>query len=95
MTSIIETALGLYFNPDQTDQRETLLLSRMDRYDARQARLETDLRLCTETLGQYVLYWLTHIEPIPQLERDAAQALGRRRYDHFIEQVAKRMSGAF
>ncbi len=91
MTAIIETALQQYFCPDDMDRRETQILSRLDRYDARHARLETDLRLCTETLGHYVLYWLTKMEPIPQPERDAAYAVGRRRYEQFIEGVAERM----
>lgn len=91
MTAIIETAIEQYFDPDQVQNRDAQLLSRIDRFDTRQDRIETDLRLCTETLAQYVLYWLTQLEPIPQAERDAAHALGRRRYEHFIEKVAKRM----
>ena len=91
MTAIIETALDQYFHPEEVHRRETLLLSRMDRFDTRQARMEADLRLSTETLGQYVLYWLTRMEPIPEGERDAAHALGQRRYEHFIAQVAKKL----
>lgn len=91
MTAIIETALAQYFEPEKVEARENALLSRMDRFDARQGQLEADVRLCTETLGQYVLYWLTRTEPIPEGERDAAHALGRRRYDYFVGQVATRM----
>lgn len=91
MTAIIETALSQYFSPEQTDHRETALLSRMDQYDARQEDIEKELRLCTATLGQYVLYWLIQTEPVPDIEREAAYAIGRRRYDHFIEQVARKL----
>ena len=80
-----------YFHPDQVERRDSELLTRMDRYDARQDRIETDIRLCTETLAQYVLYWLTRMEPLPEAEREAAHALGKRRYDHFVQQVARRM----
>lgn len=92
MTAIIETALAQYFEPEKVEARENALLSRMDRFDARQGQIEADVRLCTETLGQYVLYWLTRTEPIPEGERDAAHALGQRRFDHFIGQVAKKLS---
>lgn len=92
MTAIIETAIQQYFDPDQIQHRDAQLLSRIDRFDARQDRIETDLRLCTETLAQYVLYWLTQMQPIPEAEREAAHVLGRRRYDHFVEQVAKRVA---
>ena len=92
MTAIIETAMEQYFRPAQATHRDTHLLSWIDRFDLRQDRLETDLRLCTETLAQYVLYWLTRMEPLPEAERDAAHALGKRRYDHFVQQVATRMA---
>jgi len=91
MTAIIETAIEQYFDPDHVQHRDGQLLSRIDQFDIRQDRIETDLRLCTETLAQYVLYWLTRMEPLPEAERDAAQALGRRRYDHFVQLVAMRM----
>lgn len=91
MTAIIETALAQYFEPEKVEARESALLSRMDRFDARQGQIEADVRLCTETLGQYVLYWLTRTEPIPEGERDAAHALGRRRYDYFLDQVGQKL----
>jgi predicted DNA-binding protein len=91
MTAMIETAIEQYFQPAQATKRDTDLLSRIDQFDLRQDRIETDLRLCTETLAQYVLYWLTRMEPLPEAERDAAYALGKRRYDHFVQQVAARM----
>lgn len=91
MPAIIETAIQQYFATDQVQHRDAQLLSRIDRFDIRQDRIETDLRLCTETLAQYVLYWLSQTQPIPEAEREAAYALGKRRYDHFVQQVAKRM----
>ncbi|MEO0975607.1 MAG: ribbon-helix-helix protein, CopG family [Pseudomonadota bacterium] len=92
MTAIIETAIEQYFDPDQVQNRDAQLLSRIDQFDTRQDRIETDLRLCTETLAQYVLYWLTRMDPLPEAEREAAYALGKRRYDHFVQQVATRMA---
>ncbi len=91
MTAIIETALAQYFEPERVEARENALLSRMDRFDARQGQIEADVRLCAETIGQYVLYWLTRTEPIPEGERDAAHALGRRRYDYFLDQVGRKL----
>lgn len=91
MTAIIETAIEQYLDLDRVQASEAQLLSRIDSFDLRQDRIETDLRLCTETLAQYVLYWLTQMQPIPEAERDAAHALGKRRYDYFVQQVAKRV----
>ena len=47
--------------------------------------------LCLETQAHFVFYWLTRTEPIPEGERDAAHALGQRRFDHFIQQVARKL----
>jgi len=51
----------------------------------------TDVALTMETLAHYVFYWLTRTDPIPEGERDAAHALGQRRFDFFIEQVAAKI----
>lgn len=93
MTAIIESALGRYFDGPGHEPPEALLLRRMDRMDRRQAALERDVAVTLETLQHYVLYWLTLTEPVPEGERDGAQALGRRRYDHFAAQVARRLRG--
>lgn len=92
MTAIIETALVHYFHPDRVDQHQNALLSRLDQLSLGQDRMETDVRVCLETLGQFIFYWLTQTEPIPDPERDAAHSLGRRRYDFFIDQVAKKIT---
>ena len=42
--------------------------------------------------GQFVLYWLTRTDPIPESQRDAAQILGQRRFEFFIDQVARRVA---
>ncbi|MGE6699299.1 hypothetical protein ACQKH5_16495 [Hyphomonas sp. NPDC076900] len=52
--------------------------------------IERDVALLLETLGQFVLYWLTRTDPIPEGEREIAHALGQRRFDYFIQQVARR-----
>ena len=92
MTAIIETALERYFGEATGEPPEALILRRLDRMDRRQAGLERDTLVTLETLQHYILYWLTLTEPVPEGERDGATALGRRRYDHFIAQVARRIA---
>lgn len=89
MTAIIEAALERYFDTANTEQPEALVLRRLDRIDKRQGALERDLAINLETLQHFVLYWLTRTEPIPEGDRDVAHALGRRRMDHFMAQVAR------
>jgi hypothetical protein len=91
MTAIIETALELYFEDAVTERSETLMLRRLDKLDLRQAALERDLAVTLQTLQHYVLYWLTVTHPVSEGEREAAHALGQRRYEHFAAQVARRL----
>lgn len=90
-THIVEEALGRFFDPEVNLVLEERLLRRMDAFDRRQGEIERDTALCLETLAHFVFYWLTRTEPIPEGERDAAHALGQRRFDHFIKQVARKI----
>jgi len=92
MTAIIEAALEKYFDTANVEPPEALVLRRLDRIDRRQGMLERDLAINLETLQHYILYWLTVTQPIPEGARDAAHALGQRRYDHFAAQVARNIS---
>ena len=83
-TEIVEEALSRFFDPEANLVLEQRLLRRMDAFDERQSEIERDTALCLETLAHFVFYWLTRTEPIPEGERDAAHALGQRRFDHFI-----------
>lgn len=92
-TAILEAALQQFLFPEEDRGLEARLLSRMNAFDARQGQIERDVALTMETLAHYVFYWLTRTDPIPEGERDAAHALGQRRFDFFIEQVARKVSG--
>jgi hypothetical protein len=90
-TAIIEAALARYLDPDAAVLLEERLLQRIDQLDLRQGAMERHLAMCLETLGHFIFYWLIRTNPIPDGERDAAHALGQRRYDHFIGQVAGKL----
>ena len=90
-TDIVEEALSRFFDPESNLVLEERLLRRMDAFDRRQGEIERDTALCLETIAHFVFYWLTRTEPIPEGQRDAAHALGQRRFDHFIQQVARKL----
>jgi len=90
-TDIVDAALSYYFNPEREAARDDLIMARLDAFDLRQGAIERDLTVNVETLGQFILYWLTLSEPLPQAMREDAQRLGRKRFDFFIEQVGRRM----
>jgi hypothetical protein len=89
--AVIEKALDEYFQPAIRLRLEERLLQRLDNFEVRQGEIERDVALSLETLGQFVLYWLTRTDPIPEGERETAHALGQRRFAYFIEQVARKV----
>ena len=89
--ALIEHALQEYFEPAIRDGLEERLLERLDAFEVRQGEIERGVALLLETLGQFVLYWLTRTDPIPEGEREIAHALGQRRFEYFIQQVASKV----
>lgn len=89
-SAIIEQALREYFNPEPRMGLEQRVLARLNAFDIRQGEIERDVAFTLEALGQFIFYWLTRTDPLPEGEREAAQALGQRRFDFFIEQVARK-----
>ena len=90
--AIVEAALTAYFDPVKAEGREKAVLERFDQFDLRQAEIEKELAVAAEVLGQFVLYWLTATPPLAESERKTAHALGQRRFDRFIDQVARKIS---
>lgn len=90
-SALVEAALRQYFEPGGEDSREANLLRRLDGFDLRQGAIERDTALIAEALGQFILYWLTRTEPLPEGARDQAHQLGQRRFDYFISQVAQKL----
>lgn len=90
-SAITDAAFTAYFSMDEPDRNDPSTLSRMDAFDRRQNDIERDVSLCVETLGQFLLYWLTRTEPLQPGERDAAHRLGQKRFDYFIAQVAQKV----
>ncbi|MAN73837.1 ribbon-helix-helix protein, CopG family [Henriciella sp.] len=90
-SAIIEQALREYFDPKIRMGLEERILERLNAVDIRQGEIERDVGFTLEALGQFVFYWLTRTDPLPDGERDAAHALGQRRFEFFVEQVAARI----
>lgn len=90
-TAILEAALEHYFNPEDASRLEDRVLRRMDQFGDRLNGVERDISLSLEAFGQFVFYWLARTDPLPDGEREAAQALAERRFDFFIGQVSRQL----
>jgi len=70
---------------------EDRVMKRMDNFETRMGRLEWKANLSIEIMSHYMHYWLTRTDPLPETRRDVAAALGFRRFNHFMDQVAMKM----
>lgn len=90
-SAIMEAAFWAYVDERRLGGGDKAAAQRLARVELRLNAIERDTTLMVETLGQFVLYWLTRTEPLPEGERDAAHRLGQRRFDYFVEQVAGKL----
>lgn len=91
-SAIMEAALWAYVDERLPGGGDKAAAQRLARMELRLNAIERDTALMVETLGHFILYWLTRTEPLPEGERDAARRLGQRRFDYFIEQVAGKLN---
>jgi len=92
-TEVVEAALTTMLLPQDQDRAEALLIRRLDRLVRLLERLEWHTDLTNETLALFVRHWLTSTTPIPDAALAAAQATGKRRWEGFVDALAKRMDG--
>lgn len=90
-TAVLEDALRHYFGEERDYALEDRVMKRMDNFEKRMGRLEWKTNLSIEIMSHYMHYWLTRTDPIPESHRDAAAALGFRRFNYFMDQVSMKM----
>ena len=54
-------------------------------------QVQREALVLTETLALFIRYFLMVTPPLPESEREAAEALGRERYEIFVRQIARRI----
>lgn len=92
-TEVVEAALTTMLLPQDQERAEALLIRRLDRLVRLLERLEWHTDLTNETLALFVRHWLTSTTPLPDAALAAAQATGKRRWEGFVDALAKRMDG--
>ncbi len=91
-SQIVEAALATFLSPDGADQREAAIVRRLDRLTRAVERLERDVSIGNEAVALFIKFWLTTTPPLPEDTRGAAQALGKERYDRFLETLGRRLA---
>lgn len=90
-TEVVEAALASFLSADHEERIEALLTRRLDRISRQLDRLEWQGELCAEALALFVRHWLTSTAPLPDAALPAAQASGKRRWESFVDALARRM----
>ena len=90
-TEIVEAAIASLLTPDHDERLEAMVTRRLDRMGRQLDRIEWQGELVGETLALLVRHWLTNSAPLPDEALAAAQATGKRRWEAFVEALARRM----
>ena len=89
---VVEAALASFLSPDGPERLEAALVRRLDRLSRQSDRLAWNLDVGNEAMALFVRFWLTNNAPLPDTAMAAAQAMGRERYEGFVEALARRMT---
>jgi predicted transcriptional regulator len=88
---IVEAALTSFLSPDGSERLEAAFTRRLDRLTRQTERAIFHSELGNEAIALFVRFWLTNNAPLPDTALAAAQAMGRERYQGFVEALSRRM----
>ena len=92
INQVVEQALEGFFDPLGASAHAAGVTARLMRLEVQLSSLERDLVQANETIALFVQYWLTATPPLPDIDRNAAHALGQKRFNRFMDQVASAIS---
>jgi hypothetical protein len=92
-SAMFEDAIRSSLEPQPVDGPEESLARGLGDLKKTVGTMARDLAVVAESLALYVRYFLTMTPPLPQSERQAAQMLGRERFQVFVAQVGRRLAG--
>lgn len=88
---VVETALASFLSGDSAEHLEAVLSRRLDRLSRQSDKLAWHVELTNETLALFVRFWLINNPPLPDTALPAAQAMGKERWERFIQTLNRRM----
>ena len=88
---VVETALASFLSGDSAEHLEAALSRRLDRITRQADKLAWHVELTNETVALFVRFWLVNNPPLPDTALPAAQAMGKERWERFVETLNRRM----
>jgi len=88
---VVETAVSSFLSGDSAEHLEAVLSRRLDRMTRQLERTAWHVELGNETLALFIRFWLVNNPPLPDTALAAAQAMGKERWERFVETLNRRM----
>lgn len=89
--SIVEAAVASFLSPDGSERLEAAFSRRLDRISRQLERLDYHVEVGNESFALYLRRWLSVTPALPGEANPAARADVEKRFDHFVEALARRM----
>lgn len=89
LTAVVKAALEDFLNPDEY---KTASLKHLAEINSKIDVLLRRQELTSETIGRFLLVYLTHTPALPNDERPAAVAEAKRRWENFSEKIAQSLA---
>ena len=90
-SSIVAAALASFLSPDGADQREAVIARRLEHLTRQLDLLERDQTILIEAVALFIRHYLTVSTPVPPEHQEAVRALGRARFEQFVEQLGRHL----
>ncbi len=91
-SAILSDAVKAWLARRGTQELDDRFGLRLDRITTQLGRVERDQQIVMESLALFVRYYLTTNAPLPEPDQ-AARAVGRDRFQAFIDQVGRQIAG--
>lgn len=89
--SVVEGALASFLSPDGSERLEAAFSRRLDRISRQLEKLDYHVEVGNEGFALYLRRWLAATPVLPAENTPAARADAEKRFDHFIDALARRM----
>lgn len=83
-SGVVNKALGAFFAQEHEVRRDAAIIRRLDRMTRQTEVLKKNQIIAAEAFALFVRYFLTVIPPVPDAERQAAQAQGAARFEKYL-----------
>jgi hypothetical protein len=91
-SAILADAVKAWLNRRGTHELDDRFGLRLERISGQLGRIERDQQVMLESLALFIRYQLTINAPLPEPDQ-AARAVGRDRFQSFIDQVGRQIAG--